>query len=1098
MVTAFLEMVTPKLGFRAVASATLMLVPVILVSTPVALAAAPAPHWAIESKAIPTDLAPGHTGEVAVLATNTGGPPTSGTVTITDALPQGITVVSARVYSEPGGNTGMCEITSSTVTCTYESPLSGSDKAGLIVVIEVSVGAGVGEGVLMNIATISGGGAGALSATESVNVSSQGTPFGFSGPFNARAFGIDGALDTRAGGHPNAAATEFVLNSIPNPFKSGRVVPVQYLKDVSVELPAGFVGDPQAAPTCPQYLVAPPGEGTACPAASVIGSIAVTQESGEWGFTVPAAGVLNIGPLFNVPPEHGHPAQFAFTYLGQEATLYANLVHTPAGYVVRVSSPSISRAVQLTGVKVTVFGDPAIQDGGSTPSQAFFTNPSDCSRAGFITTIHADSWPNPASLPAAPDGGTALAEAGFSAPQWSTAIADAPPVTGCENLRFDPMFSFAPEPEHRQADEPAGYESVLRVPQNEDPNGLATPPLKNAVVTLPAGVAISPAAADGLLGCQEVGPEGIELESSKPGHCPPASTVGSVKVVTPLLKEPLEGSLYVAQPPCGGPGQAQCSEVAAETGGVFAIYLEVGNENYGVHLKLRGKVEVGGNGPHSRETGLQLGQIRTTFTEAPQQPFSELTLKFKAGPRAPLANPQTCGSFQTASELEPWSHQPAPGEAAGTPNATPLAPAFTITGCESTFAPSFTAGTVNPQAAAFSPFTLTFSRQDREQDFSGVTINMPTGLLGKIAGIPQCPEAQANAGTCSPASRIGSATAAAGSGSHPFWQSGAVYLTGPYKGAPFGLSVVVPAKAGPFNLGNIVVRAAIGIDSHTAQVNVVSDPLPQSVDGVPLRLQTVNVTIDREGFTFNPTNCSPLAVNGTLTSAQGAQTAVSSHFQASNCANLTFKPSFKVSTQAKTSKANGASLLFKIASGAGQANIAKVRLVFPKQLPARLTTLQKACVDNVFNANPAACPAASVIGAAVARTPVLNNPLTGPIYLVSHGGAAFPDAVIVLQGEGVLIYLDGNTNIKKGLTSSTFNSVPDAPISAFEATVPEGPHSAFSTNLPAKAKRSLCGQSLTMPMTITGQNGAVITQTTKIAVTGCSRHKKAGKAAHRH
>jgi len=234
-----------------------------------------------------------------------------------------------------------------------------------------------------------------------------------------------------------------------------------------------------------------------------------------------------------------------------------------------------------------------------------------------------------------------------------------------------------------------------------------------------------------------------------------------------------------------------------------------------------------------------------------------------------------------------------------------------------------------------------------------------------------------------------------------------------------------------------------------------------------------------------------LAVNAAITSTEGASAGVSSRFQAANCANLPFKPSFTVSTQAKTSKANGASLDVKVGSSTGQANIAKVHVTLPKQLPARLTTLQKACVDTVFYANPAACPAASVVGTATAHTPVLANPLSGPAYLVSHGGVAFPDLVIVLQGEGITLLLDGNTNIKKGITTSTFNSVPDAPVSSFELKLPEGSHSVLATDIPAKAKSSMCGQALTMPTTITGQNGAVVTQTTKIGVSGCPKAKKA-------
>jgi hypothetical protein len=323
-----------------------------------------------------------------------------------------------------------------------------------------------------------------------------------------------------------------------------------------------------------------------------------------------------------------------------------------------------------------------------------------------------------------------------------------------------------------------------------------------------------------------------------------------------------------------------------------------------------------------------------------------------------------------------------------------------------------------------------------------------------------------------------------------------VFLTGAYKGAPFGLSVVVPAVAGPFNLGNVVVRAAIDVDPHTAQITVKADPLPTILDGVPLDVRTVNVAIDRPGFMFNPTSCEPLAVNGALSSTQGISVPVSSRFQAANCQALPFHPVFTVSTQASTSKKQGASLSVKYISGAGQANTHSVAVTLPKALPARLTTIQQACTETAFAANPASCPAGSDIGIATATTPILSSPATGPTYLVSHGGAAFPDVVIVFQDEGVTLDLLGSVNIKHGITSSTFATVPDAPISSFQLSLPEGPHSGLAANLPSKAKGNMCGQNLTMPTTITGQNGAQIKQTTKIAVTGCGKAKPKKKAKH--
>ena len=314
----------------------------------------------------------------------------------------------------------------------------------------------------------------------------------------------------------------------------------------------------------------------------------------------------------------------------------------------------------------------------------------------------------------------------------------------------------------------------------------------------------------------------------------------------------------------------------------------------------------------------------------------------------------------------------------------------------------------------------------------------------------------------------------------PSSTSGRVYLTGPYKGAPFGLSIVIPAVAGPFNLGNVVVRSAINVDPNTAAVTVTSDPLPQIKDGVPFRLRKVNVERQQARVHAQPDQLLRAADLGDAQLRPGRERTGLLAFGVGGCESLPFSPTFTASTQAETSKANGASLSVKVTSGPGQANIGKTTLILPRSLPSRLTTIQKACRAAVFNANPAACPEGSVVGTATAHTPLLNNPLTGPAYLVSHGGAAFPDLQFVLQGEGVTLVLDGQTDIHNGVTSSTFNTLPDAPVSTFETVLPEGPHSALA------ALGNLCTQSLTMPTTITGQNGAVIKQNTQIAVTGCA------------
>ena len=555
-----------------------------------------------------------------------------------------------------------------------------------------------------------------------------------------------------------------------------------------------------------------------------------------------------------------------------------------------------------------------------------------------------------------------------------------------------------------------------------------------------------------------------------------------MKVTTPLLEAPLEGQVFLGEPEC-----SPCGESDASDGHLFHLFIQVHSQALGITIKLPGIVRA----------NPQTGRLTAEFAENPQLPFSDVELKFKDGPRAPLANPQTCGTFTTVSDLEPWSAPETPTEVSQSP--------FAITGCGSSmpFDPAFAAGASSPAAGAYSPLTVTFSRGDGEQDLGGITVQTPPGLLGKIAGIPRCGEAEANAGTCGPESRIGTTTATAGPGSDPYTITGGrVYLTGPYKGQPFGLSIVVPAVAGPFNLGDVVVRASIAVDPATSALTITSDPLPQIRDGVPFRLRTVAVEVNRPGFMFNATNCSEQAISATITgehaigSSEAAKSsALSSAYAASGCANLPFKPKLTAVTAGQASKADGASLDVRVESaGLGQANIAKVDLQLPKALPSRLSTLNKACLAAVFAANPAACDPESVIGKATIHTPVLDSPLTGPAYLVSHGGAAFPDVEFVLQGEGVTLILDGKTDIKKGITYSRFEATPDAPFTTFETELPTGPHSILTANVPAKEDYNLCGTSLAMPTTITGQNGAVIEQSTKIAVTGCKASKPLTRA----
>ncbi|HEV3072091.1 MAG TPA: hypothetical protein VGY76_11790 [Solirubrobacteraceae bacterium] len=963
-------------------------------------------------------------------------------------------------------------------------------------IVEVEVEETAPRGPITNLVTVSGGGA--LPVVTSPPLTMTNTVEGPASAFGISAFGFaahdaDGQLDTQSGNHPYDVTSTANLNTmVEHRLDGSRIFAgVAPPKDLVVYTPLGFLGDPTAAARCTEtQLIGSGGEsGAECPPASRVGNFVLFGGIGVSSSFRSASGV---SAVYNMVPDGGYPAQLGLKVLGKAVPLYVSVVHTSSGYALRVAAAGIPRAININGAALSLFGNPRVEDGVPNASQAFFTNPSNCAAGPLKARVQADSWANPGV---------------WSGPGEAESVAY-PKITGCNLLQFEPTVAM--QPEVTQAEEPTGYAIKIKVPQNpEQFPVLATPQLKNVTMTLPEGMMIAAGGGVGLTGCEATGPHGIDMPTGggtpteagegeaigadgmthlTPGHCPPSSQVATVKITTPVLEQPLAGHLYVAQPQCGGPGQLACTTADATNGRLFGLYLEA--EGSGAVVKLRGSASV----------DPATGHLTARFNENPQLPVSEVAIDIEGGGRSPLSNPRQCGAALANGDFTPWSSPI-------TPDAV-VAGGFAVDwdghggGCPAMlpFAPGFTAGVTNVVAGHFSPFTASITRGDRQQDLARLQLTTPPGVLGMLSKVPLCGEPQAREGTCGEASLIGNTSVAAGPGPQPLVAKGRVYLTGPYGGAPFGLAVVVPAVAGPFNLGNVVVRARINVDPHTAVVTVTSDPLPQFLDGVPLRIQTVNVAIDREGFIFNPTSCTAKQVSVTIEAEQGASANLSAPFAVEGCRNLPFTPSFKVSTQAKTSKKNGASLDVKITSGPGypggqsQANIGKALVSLPKQLPARLTTLQQACPEATFARNPATCPAGSDVGSVKVVTPILNEPLTGPAYLVSHGGAAFPDLVVILQGQGVRLDLVGNTSIKKGITTNTFASTPDAPFTSFELRLPEGPHSALTSNLASQAHGNLCGQKLIMPTMLTGQNNVQFKQSTKIAVSGCPRARKARKA----
>ncbi len=887
-----------------------------------------------------------------------------------------------------------------------------------------------------------------------------------------------GELASQAGSHPYSWTTTILFNTkAPNKAQEETgitVVPDGDPRNVEVELPPGMVANPTATATrCKEAEL----EATAsCPPSSIVG---------EDFYRLGAAGEKGVGLhessfVYNMETPPDEPAELGFAVVDGEAIVHIiGKVRTGEDYGFAADVPEIFQGVEFWGDSITICGKtPEVVElhhlrcGKPEGSQRpFLTLPTSCG-SPLTAAINAYSWQGE-SLP--------KLEEASNEREGIPAL-----VTGCDKLHFTPQLEV--QPTTHAANAPTGLNVELSVPQEEGPEGLAEADVRNTVVTLPTGMAVSPVAANGGLGACT--PAEIGLRNAEKPSCPRSAKIATAEVETPLLDQPLEGSVYLAQQ-----GSHTFEEEGSNPfGSLIALYLVL--EGKGVVVKIPGEVSLD---PVTGQLTARFGedpaveQVNPTVHEhllLPEIPFSHLRLTFFGGPRAALVTPPTCGTYTVTSSITPYS-APESG-----PPATPGSSFEIDERCGGgQLSPSFVAGTEDNQAGEFSALTVRLARPEAtepEQALNRIQVRTPPGLLAMLSQVTLCEEPQAQLGTCGPASMIGHVTVGVGAGTDPLYVGGEVFLTGPYNGAPFGLSIVVPAVAGPFNLGTVVERAAIDIDPHTAAVTVTSEPLPRILDGIPLQIRTVEVSVDRKHFIFNPTNCGPMAIGAAATGVLGASVPLSSRFQAANCATLAFAPKFKVTVSGRSSRVDGTSLDAQVSypSGAAQANIALAKVELPKQLPARLKTLQKACTAAVFETNPASCPAASVVGIARAATTILPVGLIGPVYFVSHGGEAYPDLVVVLQGDGVRDDLVGATFISKSsITSSTFKSVPDVPVSSFELYLPEGPNSALAAN------GNLCKSSMKMPTTFVAQNGAEIHSNTPVAVSGCPKARpKKGKA----
>jgi hypothetical protein len=1046
-------------------------------------AASPAPAWSIRSLAVPTNFTPGDESGIyryEVMVVNSGGAATDGSpITLTDTLPAGLVAKEVGVKLPAAGSTlveSVCSTEkpgeSEIVRCTIPEELPGTSNPtsigpseALRLLIRVSTPAEAAGTTLANHAQVQGGGALSVSTVSHNEATSEPASAGLM-DFRAALLGVDGLSTRQAASHPYQYTTSFAVNTTHGaPGGTAEFVPAGGdIKDVDVALPPGLIGNPTAVSRCTAqqfnttHAIEPLGSVVTvneCPNGSALGLVLVQQLEGR-GNTIPV-------PLYNLVPPPGMPAQLGFQVLG--APFYIDTaVRTGEDYGITAQLRNTTEVQRVTAADVTVWGVPSDPshdrlrgsclntNGNPTYSlgdcpadlvaKPFLRLPTSC-ESPLATEMSFDTWTDPGAF------------------VGSTSTEPAP--VNCAPLDFSPTISAVPQ--STVADSPSGLSFNLHLPQNDDPDLLAEADLRDAVVTLPAGVTVNPASANGLAGCS---PAQIDLNGPEPAHCPDASKIGSVEIDTPLLDHPVKGAVYVA------------TQTDNPFGSLLAIYIAVDDPQSGVVVKLAGHVV-----PDS-----STGQLTTRFDDNPQIPFEDFTVDFFDGPRAPLRTPGTCGDYTTTTSLKPWS-APESG-----PDATP-SDSFAVStapgggpcaGNEATqpHAPSFSAGTLSPLAGSFSPLVTHLAREDGSQNLRGLNVILPPGLVGKLAGIPYCPqqaieqaESRENPGegtleqaapSCPNASRVGMANVGAGAGSSPVYVHGEVYLAGPYKGAPLSLAVVTPAVAGPFDLGTVVVRAALYVDPETTRVTVKSDPIPTILQGIPLDVRSISVEANRPDFTLNPTNCEPMSVGGEALSLANLIAPLADRFQVGGCRGLDFAPKLSLRLFGGTKRAKHPRLRAVLQAKGGEANIARAAVALPRSEFLENAHIKTICTRVQFRAN--ACPKASIYGYARAFTPLLDKPLEGPVYLRSSDNL-LPDLVAALHGQ-VDIDLVGRIDSVNGGIRSTFESVPDAPVTKFVLTMQGGKKGLLVNSV------DLCKKVNRATVKMDGQNGKALVQHPKV------------------
>ncbi len=1070
--------------------------------------AAQAPAWMLTLIPEPSNFAPGQTSEYVAVATNVGAAPTSGRIDMEVTLPPGLEAVEAvadnryiNAVEQP-----TCTVASTVVSCETSEALPPGRMLKVQVTVDVSPGAP--EETLSAQASVLGGGAEQGSAEAPTTIAANPLPFEIRPGFAAPLTEEDGAAATTAGSHPQQYTVSF---GFPSEIAGAiGLTGAGHPRYISTDLPPGLLGDPAANPVL-------------CTEVQLISNAGCPEESqvGLFDLTTLVAAKNNVevktSPVYDMVPPPGSPAELAFDAagVGFYIHLFATL-RTDGNYGIEVSGKDL---LALGGnpffnLQFQTWGDPSAQSHDATRGAclfvvgkgacpvprretAFLTMPSQCSGAPLVHGLSAASWEEPGL---------------FKEARYESADLAGNPVavSGCNQLEYEPQIEVRPTTNLTES--PSGLDVNLHQPQNLDLGARATAATRDVSVTLPEGMTLNPSAADGLESCSSaqiglqtpIGQSAAHFDKTLPS-CPDASKLGTLEVSSPVLvrrnaehrleldpgtgepiSKPLQGSVYLAKP-FDNPFDS-----------LIAIYLAVEDEeDTGIVAKLPGQVS----------TDPLTGQLVTTFSENPQLPIEDIHLELFKGARASLITPPDCATHTTTTDLTPWS---APEGQDATPTdsfqstASPSGGACPATPQQAPNAPAFSAGTIGRQAGAFSPFVLKLSREDGSQRLAGFDTLLPGGLSGKLAGIPACSDAalaqaasrsKANEGilerndpSCPEASKLGTVTIGAGAGPTPYYTQGNAYLAGPYKGAPLSMAVITPAIAGPFDLGTVLVRAALYVEPETAQIHAVSDPFPQILHGIPLDLRSVAVSLDRPSFTLNPTSCDPLAITGSATSVFAQSAALNEPFQVGDCQTLPFKPKLSLQLKGKTKRTSHPTLIANLTAKPGEANIARAQVKLPKAAFLDQSHLGDLCTRPNFAAHT--CPANSIYGKVSATTPLLEYPLSGDVVL-RPGNHELPDLVADLRGpdtQPIEITLAGKTDAVKGALRNTFETVPDQPVTKFHLELFGGKRGLIELS------SGLC-KSPKATIKLDGQNGKVY-DTEPAVRTSCK--KGGGGKGHKH